>query len=119
MILKLNNKDDNFYNYMGKVFGSRLIERQINDRIYDDSNKEWYIYVEDEKVMAFVSINNNVIKNVYTIKDTYLKELLEEIKNDVKVTPSIVTNVYKEIYIECGFKIDDNYEYKNFLVIYD
>ena len=42
MILKLNNKDTNFYNYMGKIFGSRPIEKQVNDRIYDDSNKEWY-----------------------------------------------------------------------------
>lgn len=118
MILKLNNKDTNFYNYMGKIFGSRLIEKQVNDRIYDDSNKEWYLYVENEKVMAFISLSNSIIKNVYTIKDSYLKELLKQIKKDVKITPSIVTNIYKDVYEDCEFKIDDNYNYKNFLVIY-
>ena len=39
MIIKMTNKDENFYQYMGKFFGSRLVERQTNDRIYDDDNK--------------------------------------------------------------------------------
>ena len=39
MILKLTNKDEKFYEYMGKFFGSRLVQRQTNDRIYDDPDK--------------------------------------------------------------------------------
>ena len=41
MIKKITNKEEDFYQYMGKIFGSRSIERQINDRIYDDDSKEW------------------------------------------------------------------------------
>ena len=33
------NKDEKFYQYMGKFFGSRLVEKQTNDRIYDDNGK--------------------------------------------------------------------------------
>ena len=77
MVIKMNNKSEKFYEYMGKIFGSRLIQNQTNDRIYDDDNKIWYIYLEEEKVVAFVSISNNIIKNIYTKKSKNLKEVLE------------------------------------------
>ncbi len=118
MIIKMTNKEEKFYQYMGKIFGSRLIERQTNDRIYDDDNKEWYIYLEEEKVMAFVSINKDVIKNIYTTKEKYLEEILKEIKKEKKIAYSIVTNCYAELYQKCGFKINQNQEYKNFIAIY-
>lgn len=118
MIIKMTNKDERFYQYMGKFFGSRLVERQTNDRIYDDDSKEWYIYLEEEKVMAFVSIHKNVIKNIYTTKDKYLEELLKKIKKENNITYSIVTNSYIAIYEKCGFQISKNQEYKNFATIY-
>lgn len=118
MIIKTTNKDKKFYQYMGKVFGSRLIENQINDRIYDDDSKEWYIYLEDEKVKAFVSINKSVIKNVYTVKEKYLEEILMKIKNEVNITYSIVTNCYINVYEKCGFKVWTGQGYKNFVTIY-
>lgn len=118
MIIKMTNKDEKFYQYMGRFFGSRLVERQTNDRIYDDDSKEWYIYLEEEKVMAFVSIHKNVIKNIYTSKDKYLEEILNNIKQENKITYSIVTNCYTEIYEKCGFEISKNQEYKNFVTIY-
>ncbi len=118
MVIKMMNKDEKFYEYMGKFFGSRLIEKQTNDRIYDDDSKEWYIYIEDEKVMAFVSINRNIIKNVYTTKEKYLEEILQEIRKENEITYSIVTNYYTEVYEKCGFKVNKNQDYKNFVTIY-
>ena len=118
MVIKMTNKDEKFYQYMGKFFGSRLIEKQTNDRIYDDDSKEWYIYLEDERVMAFVSINKNIIKNVYTTKEKYLEEILQEIKRENEITYSIVTNYYAEVYEKCGFKVSKNQDYKNFVTIY-
>lgn len=118
MIIKMTNKEDKFYLYMGKFFGSRLVEKQTNDRIYDDDNKEWYIYLEQEKVMAFVSINKNVIKNIYTTKEQYLVELLEKIRKENNITYSIVTNVYTDIYERSGFQVNKNQDYKNFVSIY-
>lgn len=117
MIVKMNNKSENFYEYMGKIFGSRLIQSQTNDRIYDDDNKIWYIYIIDEKVVAFVSISNNIIKNVYGVKDNCLKEVLEEVKKENKIVFSTVTNIYEEIYTEAGFKVNKTEGLKNFIVI--
>lgn len=118
MIVKMVNKDEKFYQYMGKFFGSRLIQKQTNDRIYDDDSKQWYLYLEDEKVMAFVSVSRNVIKNVYTTKEKYLEEILKTIKKENEITYSIVTNYYREVYEKVGFQIGQNQDYKNFVTIY-
>lgn len=114
----MTNKDAKFYQYMGRIFGSRLIEKQTNDRIYDDDDKEWYIYVEGEKAMAFVSINKNIIKNVYTTKEKYLEQILTRIRKENNITYSIVTNYYRKIYENSEFKISDSQGYKNFVTIY-
>lgn len=118
MIKKMTNKDEKFYQYMGKFFGSRLVERQTNDRIYDDEDKEWYIYLEKSKVLAFVSIERHVIKNIYATKELYLEKLLNEITKEEKIENSIVTKLYKDSYIKCGFKINEDNNYKNFVMIY-
>lgn len=117
MILKLTNKDKNFYEYMGKFFGSRLVQRQTNDRIFDDTDKVWYIYKEGNKIVAFVSIQKSTIKNIYSTKEEYLEKLLERIKKENKITNSIVTNSYKNLYERCGFFINNNSNLKNFVTI--
>ncbi len=117
MILKMTNKDKDFYKYMGKFFGSRLVEKQINDRIYDDDKKEWYLYLESDNVEAFVSIENKKIKNIYCYKERSLEKLLKHIKKEEKIATSILTKKYQEIYIKCGFEIANKENYKNFIVI--
>ena len=121
MIIKINNKDERFYQYMGKFFGSRLVEKQINDRIYDDDRKEWYLYIEKDIVFAFVSIQDNVIKNTYCYKEMYLEKILnyirDEEKREGKISTSIVTKRYLELYKKCGFEVVDNEIYKNFVMI--
>lgn len=118
MIIKITNKEEKFYQYMGKFFGSRLVEKQTNDRIYDDDSKVWYISLKEDRVMAFVSVSKNIIKNIYTTKEEYLEEILTAIKKENNITFSIVTNYYKEIYEKCGFKVSKNQDYKNFVTIY-
>ena len=118
MIIRLTNEDDKFYQYMGKFFGSRLVERQTNDRIYDDPDKVWQIFLDGKKVVAFVSIQKNTIKNLYTTKQEYLEKLLERVKRENKITTSIVTNTYKDLYEKCGFILNNNNNFKNFVTIY-
>lgn len=117
MILKMNNKSNNFYQYMGKFFGSRIVQSEINDRIYDDSYKEWYIYLKDDNAIAFISIHNNTIKNIYSSNTTYLIDLLTEVKSTITIAPSIVPKIYLDVYKTCNLHIDENSKYKNFVTI--
>lgn len=117
MIVKMNNRCEGFYEYLGKFFGSRVVEKQTNDRIYDDPNKDWYVYLKDERVMAFISIESNIIKNIYAIKNSYLEELLKTVKEENEIKGSIVTRIYQDLYEKCGYKVDESNGYKNFVVI--
>ncbi len=117
IILKLNNKSDNFYNYMGKFFGSRVVQNKIHDRIYDDANKIWYLLLEEDKPVAFVSMTGNSIKNLYASKDEQLERLLNAILQKTEIDYSIVPNVYIETYKKVDLKIYDEKKYKNFMVI--
>lgn len=117
MIIKTNNKDNNFYNYLGRFFGSRIVELTTQDRIYDDNNKEWYLYIFKNAITCFASVANNKIKNIYSTNDEHLEELLNYIKKDTVITPSIVTNIYTDMYQKCGFKLSTE-GYKNFVKIW-
>ena len=120
MVVKINNKDEKFYSIMGKFFGSRLIEKITNDRIYDDKNKQWYVYInedENENALAFVSVSNETIKNIYASNEKVLEEILNYIKEEVKIIDSIVTNVYEDVYTKCQFNVNKSEGYRNFVTI--
>ncbi len=117
MILKMDNKSKDFYNIMGRFFGSRIVENKTNDRIYDDNNKEWYIYLDNNSPVAFVSISSDVIKNIYSINNDFLIELLTYINKRIKIKDSIVTNIYSDVYNSCGFICNNDNGYKNFVKI--
>lgn len=117
MILKLNNKSKDFYNYLGRFFGSRIVQVSTQDRMYDDNDKEWYIFLDDETVTSIVSVANNKIKNIYTTNEKNLELVLNHIKNKINILPSTVTNIYLKVYEKCNFNILND-GYKNFVKIW-
>lgn len=101
MIVKMTNKEEDFYSYMGKFFGSRIVQTETKDRIYDDNNKIWYIYLnQNSKPCAFISVCDHVIKNIYSNSEDCLKKLLLSVMNEFVIEPSIVTKAYEDIYTE-------------------
>lgn len=119
MIVKMNNKEENFYCYMGKFFGSRIVQTETKDRIYDDNNKLWYIYLDKEnnKPYGFISVCEGVLKNIYCSNNSYLTELLLEVKKDFVIQPSIVTNLYEDVYRNVGLKLLKLDNYKHFIMV--
>lgn len=118
MIIKMTNKDDNFYNYMGKFFGSRIVQSETKDRIYDDNNKVWYIYLDNKsKPTSFISVHDNVIKNIYSCNKNHLEALLNDFNLNFGIQDSIVTNLYLDVYKACKLKIYNLDNYKNFVLI--
>ena len=117
MILKMNNKSQDFYTVMGKFFGSRIVQNETNDRIYDDNKKEWYILFDNENPVAFVSVISNVIKNVYSINPEFLVKLLKFVAKKITIKDSIVTKAYTSAYESVGLVLDNSNGYKNFIII--
>ena len=76
-----------------------------------------YLNIEEDRVVAFASVCRNLIKNVYATKDSYLVELLQYLKKEVKIRPSTVTNIYRETYEKAGYQIMTDEAYKNFVKI--
>ena len=118
MIQKMNNKCVNFYNYLGRFFGSRIVYFTTKDRIYDDNDKDWYIYTDKyDHVTSFLSISKNKIKNVYSTNTDDLKTLLDAVLKVEKIVPSTVTKIYLDIYKKCGMNISSGNQ-KNFVNIW-
>lgn len=117
MIIKMNNKCEDFYTIMGKVFGSRIVQNETHDRFFDDNKKYWYVYIDDETPVAFVSVIDDVIKNIYCINEESLVKLLNSIKKEINIKDSIVTNAYVSAYELSNLIVDTSNGYKNFVVI--
>lgn len=113
MIKRMFNTDKDFYKYMGNIFGSREVQRITSDRIYDDSGKEWVMEIQNNTIIAVISLKDSVIKNVYAEDTDSLVEILKEIYLEVDM--GIVTKVYQKEYVSAGYKIVG--EKKNFLII--
>lgn len=113
MLKRMINTDKDFYNYMGRIFGSREVQRKTSDRIYDDNGKEWIMEIEKNIVVAVLSIKDSTIKNVYAEDLDSLVKILEEVYSEVN--KGIVTREYKNEYVSAGYKIIE--EKKNFLTI--
>lgn len=113
MIKRMNNTDPAFYGYMGKIFGSRKVQKETSDRFYDDDGKEWILHIDKKSVTAVVSVKDNIIKNVYAEDAFALMEILREIYREI--CKGLVPISYKEMYAGAGYKIVE--EKKNFLEI--
>lgn len=116
MIIPITNKSKNFYAHLGKVFGSREVQKVTGDRFYDDDDKVWYIYYKKGNPEAFVSVLNNTIKNVWSDDLQLLEKVLAEVNKKEKIKDSIVPAVFKDVYKNAGFELLDNSS-KNFVKI--
>ncbi len=113
MIKRMVNTDRGFYGYMGKIFGSREIQRETADRFYDDDGKEWVLDIGKGKVLSVVSVKDSVLKNVYTEDAFSLVRVLGEVYGEVYA--GTVPAIYREMYAAAGYTVTG--EKKNFLVV--
>lgn len=116
MILTINNKSKNFYAHLGKIFGSREVERLTKDRIFDDAVKEWYLYYHKGTPDSFVSVSGNIIKNVWTYDRKHLVDTLKKVNKDLNIQCSTVTNYFREEYLSAGLIITEE-KTNNFVII--
>ena len=104
--MRIDRNSPDFYKVMGPVFGSRLIQRQTNDRFYDDPGKEWFIERSSDHIDYVISVKDGVIKNVYLENGTKAIEVLKAIYPDI--ISGIVPACYAGVYMDAGYLFSEN-----------
>ncbi|WP_064615495.1 hypothetical protein [Streptobacillus moniliformis] len=124
MIKRIDNRHKDFYKLFGPIFGSRYIENKTKDRIYDDDFKNWVFFIRNKKIIAFLSMKNNQIKNAWHEPECekelelLLKDVYHEINGGIVsiifsksfektnyITEKVSPNFIK---IQGGFKYEEN-----------
>lgn len=117
MYKKMTNHSKGFYKYLGPIFGSRAVQKETNDRFYDDPEKEWFFHLDqEEKIDAVLSLKGKTIKNIYSVNADELVSLLKMVYS--LVDTGIVPKRYQQQYLKAGYMIAyDRNQQKNFVEI--
>ncbi len=100
MVLKMNRASEDFYEVMGPVFGSRIIEQQTKDRFYDDPGKKWYV-IPDQ---GAASVKDGVIRNFWAANQEIAEKLIQAMLRDYVNLRGIVPNAYEMAFEQSGFR---------------
>ena len=107
-VAEIKRTDANFYCNMGKFFGSRQVAKEVGINIYDDSNKRWFVYFENDVIVGFASLKNNLVSDCYVIPEkrnngifTYILNFL--IQSSYGKLNANCTQASKKVFNNLGF----------------
>lgn len=111
-ILRLERNDQDFYDYMGPVFGSRIIEREAGDRFYDDPDKVWYVLPN----RGAASVKHGLLRNFWAADDETADMLVEALRADNPHLSGVAPRQYEKAFADAGFQVSEHH--KNFIEVY-
>lgn len=112
-VLKLNRENEDFYVYMGPVFGSRLVDMDTRDRFYDDADKQWYVVPGK----GAASVREGSIRNFWAVSDEIADAMIAAILEDnPRRLEGVAPMQYEECFKNAGFHVE-GYR-KNFIRVY-
>jgi GNAT superfamily N-acetyltransferase len=104
-IIRLTNKDKNFYSTLGQFLARRDVDNEIGYRIYDDDGKVWIIALEMKKAVGFCYLWQKT-KSHYQIGSCYVVERYRQkgifrklFNNAIKDIKGVVTMTTKNKYL--------------------
>jgi hypothetical protein len=108
-IWQISNTDDNFYELMGRVFGSRFIEKQVGLKIYDDSNKQWVITTINDDVIGFCSLQASTISDCFVYPNYRLQGVFNTMLDLLLSKPgnyrAVCTKMSLQAFLNRGFQV--------------
>lgn len=111
-LLKLNRNDDDFYRYLGPIFGSRIIEQETHDRFYDDLGKQWYLIPGS----GAASVLGGRIRNFWAANPEVADELISALTQDYAYLSGVLPRQYEAFFRQRNFKT--NGYRRNFIEVY-
>lgn len=107
-IRTMSNDSQGFYQLLGPLMGSRAVEKEVGIRLYDDSDKEWYLAFIDDALAGVASVRGNVVSDCY-VKPQYrdkgaMTRMLQSImKNHHGALRATCTGMSVGIFERAGF----------------
>ncbi len=111
-ILRLERGDQRFYDYLGPVFGSRVVEKDTGDRFYDDADKIWYVVPG----RGAASVRQGLLRNFWAADRETADRLVEALWADNPRLGGVAPRRYEQAFVNCGFTVQ-GYR-KNFIEVY-
>lgn len=110
----ITNRNPGFYTLMGPFLARRNIENEIGYRIYDDDDKEWFVALQDDRVVGFCyrqrrSEGRYLIGSCYVVEayrnQGVFRSLFDAATEGIKGTVSMTTrsDVVRDFLLAQGF----------------
>ena len=99
-VIRMTRENEDFYRWMGPVFGSRLIEQETHDRFYDDPGKLWHLI----KGLGTASVRDSVIRNFWAGSAEAAEALVADMLLCWPDLSGIVPRSYESTFRAMGFK---------------
>ena len=110
-ILKLNHDNVSFYDYLGPVFGSRIIERDTGDRFYDDTDKDWYVIPG----RGVASVKHGLLRNFWAADREAADQLIKVLCEDMPRLTGVAPRQHEQAFADAGFTVNEHH--KNFIEV--
>ncbi len=101
-VMRLDRNHPDFYNHMGPVFGSRIIEQTTRDRFYDDPEKHWYLLPG----MGAASVRDLRVKNFWAVSTEAAALLIDALLEDYNQLSGVLPRVYEATFQRKGFRTE-------------
>lgn len=113
-VVRLNRANEDFYAQMGPVFGSRHIEKETNDRFYDDAGKQWYLITG----RGAASVMGVTIKNFWADSPEAAAALIDAMRVDaVEALCGVIPRRHRTVFEAAGFSCLEHR--RNFMEVRD
>lgn len=99
-VIRLDRNHPDFYNHLGPIFGSRIIEQATRDRFYDDPEKQWYLLPG----MGVASVRELRVKNFWAVSTEAAALLIDALKEDYRRLSGVLPRTYEAVFERKGFQ---------------
>lgn len=100
-VLRLNRASAGFYDIMGPIFGSRIVERATRDRFYDDPDKLWYCLPGE----GAASLRRGSVRNFWASSEGAARRLIEALMEDNARIEGVIPIPYAQEFERAGFDV--------------
>lgn len=104
----MSNDNPSFYRLIGPLMGSRIVEKEVGIRMYDDGGKYWYTAWDGDVFVGVASVRGCAVSDCY-VKPCYrnkgaLTAMLSSIVKDNAVgLKATCTSMSRGVFERAGF----------------